>query len=54
MAGGILGAGFSPSAVADPLDGEEFRLDGSYVAATAGNWVLGVGAIDRWWGPGWQ
>ena len=47
-------AGFSPSAVADPLDGEEFRLDGSYVAATAGNWVLGVGASDRWWGPGWQ
>ena len=47
-------AGISPSAVADPGDGKEFRLDGSYIAATAGNWVLGVGAIDRWWGPGWQ
>ncbi|MBY6070802.1 capsule assembly Wzi family protein [Marinobacter salsuginis] len=47
-------AGISPSVVADPGDGKEFRLDGSYVAATAGNWVLGVGAIDRWWGPGWQ
>ena len=30
------------------------RLDGSYLAATAGNWVFGAGAIDRWWGPGWQ
>ena len=19
-----------------------------------GNWVLGVGAIERWWGPGWN
>lgn len=46
--------GLSPSAVADPLDSKEIRLDGSYIAATAGNWVLGVGAIDRWWGPGWQ
>ncbi|WP_238942308.1 capsule assembly Wzi family protein [Marinobacter sediminum] len=47
-------AGISPSAVKDPVDGKEFRLDGSYVAGTAGNWVLGVGAVDRWWGPGWQ
>lgn len=47
-------AGISPSVVTDPGDGKEVRLDGSYVAATAGNWVLGVGAIERWWGPGWQ
>lgn len=52
--GNAWAVGISPSVVADPLDGEEVRLDGSYVAATAGNWVLGVGAIDRWWGPGWQ
>ncbi|ABC29196.1 conserved hypothetical protein [Hahella chejuensis KCTC 2396] len=31
-----------------------FRADGSYFAGLLGNWVLGVGAIDRWWGPGWQ
>jgi len=30
------------------------RLDGSYMAAAMGNWALGVGAVDRWWGPGWQ
>jgi len=52
--GDALAIGLSPAVVADPLDSEEVRLDGSYVAATAGNWVLGVGAIDRWWGPGWQ
>ena len=32
----------------------EARLDGSYVAGRFGNWQLGAGAIDRWWGPGWQ
>lgn len=52
--GDAWAVGISPTFVADPLDGKEVRLDGSYVAATAGNWVLGVGAIDRWWGPGWQ
>lgn len=46
--------GLSPSVVANPTDDEEFRYDGSYLAATLGNWVFGAGAIDRWWGPGWQ
>ena len=38
----------------NPLSGSTSRYDGSYIAATWGNWVLGAGAIDRWWGPGWQ
>lgn len=38
----------------DPEDNENIRLDGSYLAGTAANWVLGAGAIDRWWGPGWS
>ena len=38
----------------DPEDNEDIRLDGSYLAGTAANWVLGAGAIDRWWGPGWS
>lgn len=46
--------GLSTTAVASPVDGKDNRYDGSYLAATFGNWVLGVGAIDRWWGPGWQ
>lgn len=46
--------GLNPAYAYKPDDDEELRLDGSYLAATAGNWVLGVGAVDRWWGPGWQ
>lgn len=38
----------------NPTDDEKERYDGSYLAFNAGNWVLGGGAIDRWWGPGWQ
>lgn len=46
--------GLAPEGVVDPEDNQPLRLDGSYLAATASNWVLGAGAIDRWWGPGWQ
>ncbi len=42
------------SAVDNPLDNKEFRLDGSYVSLDWKNWQLGAGAVDRWWGPGWQ
>jgi len=33
---------------------EHRRLDGSYLAKAFGNWGVSVGAIDRWWGAGWQ
>lgn len=46
--------GLSPTVAANPEDDEAFRADGSYLAGTVGNWVFGAGAIDRWWGPGWQ
>lgn len=51
-------AGLSASYVAEPqgLDRQDvsnrWRADGSYLAGQLGNWSLGVGAIDRWWGPG--
>ncbi|MQX54391.1 capsule assembly Wzi family protein [Alcanivorax sediminis] len=35
-------------------DDQHLRFDDSYLAAVMGNWQLGVGAVDRWWGPGWQ
>lgn len=38
--------------VEDPSDGEEFRLDGSYIGLGLGNWMLMLEQVDRWWGPG--
>lgn len=38
----------------DPSDGEEERLDNSYVAAVWGNWIFSAGAQERWYGPGWD
>ncbi len=40
--------------VADADDDETYRPDGSYVAASLGNWMLSAGWLDRWWGPGWE
>jgi hypothetical protein len=30
------------------------NLDGSYVGASVGNWMLAAGYPERWWGPGWD
>jgi len=40
--------------VADPDDDDTFRYDGSYFAGKFGNWIVTVGAQDRWWGSGWE
>jgi hypothetical protein len=40
------------SFVPDPLPGDqEWRGDGSYLAAVIGNHIVHAGALDRWWGP---
>ncbi|MGC8121087.1 capsule assembly Wzi family protein [Marinobacter sp. VGCF2001] len=52
--GDVWAMGLNPTYAHEPDDDKKFRLDGSYLAATAKNWVLGAGAINRWWGPGWQ
>jgi hypothetical protein len=39
------------TAVADPADGDEFRLDGSHATVQWGNWLLSANALDRYWGP---
>lgn len=36
------------------VDQKDYRLDGSYLSVLLGNWALGGGQIDRWWGPGWD
>lgn len=37
---------------ADPVDGDDFRPDGSYVGVAIGNWMVTAGWQDRWYGPG--
>lgn len=38
----------------EPIDGDEYRLDDSYLAFNWGNWVISAGLQNRWWGPGWD
>jgi hypothetical protein len=40
--------------VTDPTDDHALRFDGSELTLRAGNWLLGLNALDRWWGPGQQ
>ncbi|MCE9680426.1 capsule assembly Wzi family protein [Shewanella sp. AS1] len=42
------------SANSDPMDEKEFRFDDSYLALVVGNWIMTVGAIEQWWGPGFD
>jgi len=36
----------------NPVDGEEFRPDDTYVGMALGNWTVTAGWQQRWWGPG--
>ncbi|MGR5413677.1 capsule assembly Wzi family protein [Vibrio astriarenae] len=38
----------------DAQDNENIRLDGSYIAAIVGNWVISAGYQQQWYGPGWD
>jgi hypothetical protein len=42
----------SATYVSNPLDGDEFRPDGTYVGVALGNWLLTAGWQERWFGPG--
>lgn len=33
---------------------QKLTADGSYAAMVVENWVLRAGAVDQWWGPGWD
>jgi len=44
----------SASANYDPSDEKEFRFDDSYMAVILGNWIFSAGAIEQWWGPGFD
>lgn len=49
-----LAAKIQGNYVQDPMDGEDSHVDGSFVAGSFANWVLGAGSLERWWGPGWH
>lgn len=38
--------------VANPLDEDGLRPDGTYVGVALGNWMAMAGWQERWWGPG--
>ncbi len=42
------------SAVDDPSDDEDARLDGSQLGVDLGNWSIAASTMERWWGPGWD
>lgn len=48
---GKLAAGYVKG---DPFDGQQYRLDGSYLSLSLGNWLLSAGAQQRWWGAAWR
>lgn len=49
-----MAARLEVTAVANPADGREVRLDGSYLGVNVGNFMISAGAMQRWWGPGWE
>jgi hypothetical protein len=49
--GGRAEFSLNATAVADPQDGDEFRLDGSHATVQWGNWLLSANMLDRFWGP---
>jgi hypothetical protein len=51
-AGSRLALRLEATLAANPLDDDEVRPDGTYVALTLGNWLFSAGWQDRWWGPG--
>lgn len=52
--GNRFAAKLSASILSNPSDGDDLRLDGSYVAGISGNWMATFGKLDRWWGPSWN
>lgn len=38
----------------DPVDGEKYHLDDTYLAGVFGNWVVTGGTLPMWWGPGFD
>jgi hypothetical protein len=42
------------TAVANDVDRDDIRPDGSHATVHVGNWLLSAHLLDRWWGPAHQ
>ena len=51
--GSRFAANLQAATVIDARDDKKLRFDGSYAAVVLDNWIISVGAEQRWWGPGW-
>ncbi len=40
------------TAVSGADDGRNWRADGSYAGVALGNYMVSIGQLERWWGPG--
>ncbi len=52
--GEIFALNLTATYSADASDGDTWRADNSYLSARVGNWGLGLGTLERFWGPAWQ
>ena len=50
----LLSIDFDLALVDSPDDGQNWRLDGSEIGLTFGNYTVAISMMDRWWGPGWD
>lgn len=52
--GSHLAVNLEATVVADAEDDRPVRADGSYIGVNVGNFMVSVGLMERWWGPGWD
>jgi hypothetical protein len=52
--GDRLAANVRVTGAADPADDRSARVDGSYIGVNLANFMISVGWMERWWGPGWD
>lgn len=52
--GNRFAANVNATVVSNASDDKTFRLDGSYVGVNVANFMISAGAMERWWGPGWE
>jgi hypothetical protein len=51
VGGERLAVSLQLTAAAEPVDGQELRVDGSHATLQLGNWLVSANSLDRFWGP---